>query len=274
MDVASKELALSQLRLVTTAAALVVLLATNEASAWGPKGHCVVARLAQDRLTGVAASRVAALLAADGSTDMASVASWADRPDVKLAPGRPLHTVRMALVSSGYDEARDCPSEKPCVIKAIQNAENTLTDPGATLNQQIVAIKDLIHFVGDIHQPLHTSKIVGLQQVVMDGKTSTLHEVWDIGIIAHQERTCRQLVTLIENSPDPAPIDQKTPEDWAVEGRDIAIREIFSETEPASKTAPATILADDYALRHWPTVESRLKQAGVRLAGVLNSIFR
>lgn len=252
---------------------IVAFTSSTDARAWGPEGHCVVARIAQNNLTKAASRNVAALLLADGSTDMASVASWSDQPDVKAPSDRPMHTVRIEMDTSGYDAARDCSAERPCIVEAIHEAENSLEDPGAPLDYRIVALKDLIHFLGDIHQPLHTAKNIGRQKVILNGRKSMLHQVWDTRIIAEQQLSCRKLAALIEKGDSVHPDVDGTPEDWAIEGRDIAMTEIYSETAPRGKSAAPTTLADDYAGRHWPTVKIRLKQAGLRLAAVLNRIY-
>ncbi|SMF57828.1 S1/P1 Nuclease [Xaviernesmea oryzae] len=263
-----------RMRIGVVVTLIAVLLVSTDAMAWGKKGHCIVARIAEDHLAKATVRRVGALLGADGSKDMASVASWADRPDVKRAPGRPMHTVRIAMDASGYEVARDCRWKRPCIVEAINHAEETLRNQGATLGRQIVALKDLIHFLGDIHQPLHTARNIGRQQVFLNGHKTMLHQVWDTRIIADQRLSCPKLAALLESDRSLQPSTGGAPEDWAVEGRDIAMREIFAETAPRGKSAAPTTLTDDYAGRHWPTVKNRLKQAGLRLAAALNRIYQ
>ncbi len=247
---------------------------STDAFAWGKVGHRAVAEIAQDNLTKNAAAQVSALLASDGAKDMASVAVWSDEPENKTPPGRPMHTVRMDPDGSPYDPSRDCNFDRPCVVKAIEQAEATLSDPASPLDQRIVALKDLIHFVGDIHQPLHTAKNIGRQRVILNGRQLMLHQVWDTSIIAAQNLSYRKLARLLEDDRALQPKTGGSARDWAAEGRDIAMKEIYSETPAAGKSSPSTVLADDYTNRHWKTVETRLKQAGLRLAEVLNRIYR
>ncbi len=252
-------------------AAVFVSLGPSSASAWGRKGHAVVAQIAEDNLTEEAYRHVRALLDADGSKDMASVASWADQKDVKRLPTSPMHTVRMTMDNAPYDEHIDCPDGR-CVVDAIKRDEQILADQTATLDQQIWALKELIHFVGDVHQPLHTVSNIGGQPVKLNGEKTKLHTVWDEFIVESRHMSYRSLARTLESGIIGLRADGG-PEDWAVEGRNIAVNEIYFEVAPAGKHSIAVELPSDYCDRHWPTVKARLQQAGLRLAGILNRVY-
>lgn len=268
----SDESRMKQFQFAALAGLCLLAASAGDAAAWGRKGHGVVAQIAQDHLTPHAADRVAALLRIDGAKDMASVASWADQPEVKKQPGRPMHTVRMTMDDAGYDASIDCP-ENRCVVAAINRAKAILSASNLPGEQQVVALKDLIHFIGDVHQPLHAVANIGGQKVGFHGKPTTLHAVWDKGMIADQKLSYRKLARRLAKTRDLTGAEG-TPEQWAVESRDIAMTEIYSETPARSKRAAQIDLPDDYSARHWPTVERRLQQAGLRLAATLNQIYR
>lgn len=241
------------------------------AMAWGKKGHATIAAIAEARLSPAARSQIQRILAADETDSMASVASWADEPAVKDRPDRPMHTVRMSMDAQPYSDELDC--KMRCAVKGINDAIMVLSNSTSSLESQIVALKDLIHLVGDIHQPLHTVSNIGGQSVIFKGESTTLHTVWDNLIIRSQGKSTKQLAKSLSIDLDLAKIEPSSPAHWAVEGRDIAMAEIYSEIVPTRKSAPATILSDDYAERKWPIVEMRLQQAGVRLAATLDAIY-
>ncbi|RYG94301.1 MAG: hypothetical protein EON58_16560, partial [Alphaproteobacteria bacterium] len=258
-------------RRILTAFALALPLSatvTDDAFAWGRKGHAVIARIAEENLTPDVHRRVLYLLRIDGAKDMASVASWADTQAAKNLPDRPMHTVRMSMNSAPYSEAADC--IKKCVIKGLEQAEAVLADPASSEADQVIALKDVIHFIGDIHQPLHAVENIGGQPVILGGKPSTLHEVWDTLIIRSQETSVRKLAKRLDQTSMLRSDSSGGPPQWAEESRDIAMTQIYSEVPPSTKRSAPTVLNDDYAARHWPIVETRLKQAGLRLAATLN----
>lgn len=261
-------------RTIFTAFALALPLSAtvaDNAFAWGRQGHAVVAQIAENNLTPEARRGVFELLEADGAKNMASVASWADIPEIKKSPDQSMHTVRMSMDTAPYSDVEDC--VKYCVIKGLRTAEEVLLNPSASQADRIVALKEMIHFVGDIHQPLHTIKNIGGQPVIFDGRETTLHHVWDTLIIRDQSISYGTFAKQLQTNDAVQPDLSGGPEQWAVEGRDIAMTEIYSEVPPLHKNSPPVTLPADYAARHWPTVEARLKQAGLRLAASLNRIF-
>jgi hypothetical protein len=135
---------------------LVVLPSTFPAlaSAWGPEGHAVVAELAEMRLTAGAKARVAQLLPPGES--LASIASWADEVRHKLPATAPWHFVDIPAGQT-YLASRDCPvtaasPQGECVIGAIRHFQQVLADSQQAA-QHPDALKWIVHFVGDIHQP-------------------------------------------------------------------------------------------------------------------------
>ena len=142
------------------------------ALAWGFEGHEIVAAIARARLTPAVRAKVDAILAGDADTltapDMLSRATWADawrgaghretaqwhfvdleldHPDLNAACfGRP---AAGALASQG--PAQDC------VVDKIEAFAAELGAPAIAPAERLLALKYLLHFVGDVHQPLHAS---------------------------------------------------------------------------------------------------------------------
>ena len=130
---------------------------------WGPIGHSIVARLAQNQLTNSTDQWIRSLIPWHVNGNLSALASWADSilyPDSNPTGfanwqwSRVLHYLNVPDWTCAYDEQRDCANER-CITGAIKNYTRRLQgefDP----NQLSEALYFLIHFVGDLHQPLHT----------------------------------------------------------------------------------------------------------------------
>jgi hypothetical protein len=150
-------------------AAMVLLLCLSfpaAAFAWGEEGHAIIAEIAQRRLSPQAAATVEKLLGRGHS--LASTASWAD--DFR-GNGTPegtrtanWHFVNIPIEKADYDEKRDCiPNETygDCIVAELDRLKNDLHCTTGKDEGQERALKFAVHFVGDIHQPLHTVKELG-----------------------------------------------------------------------------------------------------------------
>src|SRR5215472_3428935 len=154
------------------AVALTLALTQQFAFAWGDDGHKVVALIAEHYLSPDVRNTVTALLAQDADPltqhDIASEATWADKyrnqhretgnwhfvdieidnPDISSAcagrPPLPLNTV----ASNG---------PPACILDKIQQFSDELAKSGTDPEERLIALKFLLHFVGDLHQPLHSS---------------------------------------------------------------------------------------------------------------------
>lgn len=241
---------------------LMVACSPLHAFAWGREGHKVVALIAESRLTPAARAEVQRLLASEGSSSLADVALWADEIKSVKALRQPSHGVNLPLDSSPYDPKRDC-GHKICVIEAIERLQPTLADKRLPISARMMALKYLVHLVGDIHQPLHATVIASYRTIVFNGVSQRLHKVWDSGIIGAYKRKPNFMALDIEAT-HRRPVHYGTPLMWVLESRDIARDTIFPEV-PAN-----SVLPPDYAIRNWDLVEERLHEAGWRLAMMLN----
>ncbi|NSY19996.1 S1/P1 nuclease [Neorhizobium sp. AL 9.2.2] len=258
------------IKLASVAAVFATLLQASDASAWGARGHSVVAQIAADNLSLEASAMVKKILSFEAKKSMVSVASWADdEAELKRQPSSPMHTIRMRIGTAPYKEEIDC-GDGRCVVAAIKRYAHTLSDPNSNPQDKITALKYLIHFVGDVHQPLHAIKFIGHQRVIFNGKETNLHHVWDQDIIASRDLTYGKLAKYIRQQRRSS-VQAGDPEVWATESRDIG-NTIYAEIPPASPSSPAINLPADYADRNWPVIEERLYQAGIRLAMILNDI--
>ncbi len=139
---------------------LVLAGTAGTAGAWGDEGHRVVARLAEARLTPAARAGVANLL--DPGETLADASLWADKVKYTSRPEtRPWHFVDIPRQMTSYDATRDCSDPNPgdCIVVQTEQARQTLANPGAM--NRADALRFVVHFLGDLHQPLHCATDVG-----------------------------------------------------------------------------------------------------------------
>jgi len=242
------------------------------ALAWGTTGHRVVALIAERHLTPEAREAVSILLESEGQASMVDVALWADKVRSLAIPVQPPHTVRIPLNHKPYDPAATCPKDR-CILGAIEASRETLADREAPIAARMAALKYLVHFIGDLHQPLHASADTGQERVVFEGRKRKLHWVWDVGIIRAQDMSAHTLAGLIDADRRLKVSARGTPVDWALESRDLARDRVFPPL-PAWRVDGVVQLPTTYQLDNWPVVRLRLKQAGLRLAHLLNETLR
>lgn len=253
-----------------------ILAISARAVAWGPDGHQIVAAIAEQRLSDEAKAAVTELL--DGQT-MTEVSSWADRArrQEEYRWTGPMHYANLAPGATKFDMARDCaPAEDGapgCVVSAIEHYRSVLEDDAATHEAKTEALKFLIHFVGDVHQPLHVSferdRGGNSIKVTFLGHESNLHRVWDEQLIESRELPWREYMESLSSK---ITVEQQLawaetdPAVWATESYQLAVSNAYA--------VPADgVLDEAYVSRNIGVVERRLSQGGVRLALVLNEIF-
>jgi len=268
-----------------TAILFLVIAITLPLYAWGPTGHSIVADIAQSRLNPAAARAVRDLL---GGNSLASIASWADDVRRDRDESYNWHFVDIPNGASGFNQQRDCfrPDDRHfgaktdhhnCVVDRIEMFRDILADRNARREDRIDALEFVVHFLGDIHQPLHA---VGEGRGGNDEKVSifgttdcgatgpypcNLHSAWDDALIEHSGRTEPQYVAYLQEFIATNHLEQKaggTPADWANESFQIA-RQIW--LQDGGK------IDESYYRAHERVLDERLALAGLRLAALLNN---
>ncbi|KAK3060461.1 hypothetical protein LTS18_008497 [Coniosporium uncinatum] len=166
-------------------ASTLLLLATPSTFAWGTLGHDTVALIAQNYLVKDAVTFCQDILNDTSDTYLASVATWADSyrytADGKFsAPYHFIDANDSPPSSCNVDFNRDC-GEQGCVVSAISNYTDRVRDPSLSSSEINNALRFIIHFVGDIHQPLHDEALeVGGNDidVTFGGVDTNLHHIW------------------------------------------------------------------------------------------------
>jgi hypothetical protein len=257
---------------------LVALLGpASGASAWGPDGHRIVGEIAWRSLSQDTKHTLRALLDADET--LAEASAWADtkaRRNRRWDHLKPLHYVNVDPDGSALRVSRRC----NCVIGAIEIQRDRLADPAKAQADRAVALRLVAHFVGDVHQPLHVSHLDDRGGTTVDlrfdGRPTTLHKLWDSGLVARELRErgrkrgprWRSWAHSLADSITPGERAQWTassdPRVWAEESLVLARAHTFEPREGAS-------LGDAYFAQTRPVVARRLQQAGVRLAALLEA---
>ncbi|KAF2758085.1 S1/P1 nuclease-like protein [Pseudovirgaria hyperparasitica] len=170
--------------------ALLGFTSIRSVAAWGAFGHEAVAYIAQDFVSSATATFVQNILSDTSTRYMANVATWADsyRSTTAGKWSAPLHfmdAMDSPPGSCGVNFARDCPAEG-CVVSALTNFTNQLMSSSTSAAAKLDAMKFVIHFVGDMHQPLHVENLdVGGNSIAVtyNSASTNLHSVWDSSLI-------------------------------------------------------------------------------------------
>jgi hypothetical protein len=250
--------------------------AIQPALGWGRIGHRVSARLAEARLSPAARAAVRDLL--EPGESLADASTWADEHRRDFPESGPWHYVNVPITESRYD-ARFCP-QGGCVVSKIKDFRLILADRDASRADRQKALRFLTHFVQDMHQPVHVGERSDRGgndlQLQFFGRGSNLHRIWDSGLIEHAYENEEALFQTLETAVGPDLVrlwEQGTVEDWANESFAAAQRAYrVPGTELGLKAGMK--LGREYEELHLPVARMRVHQSGVRLAAILNEIFR
>jgi hypothetical protein len=253
-----------------TAGPLLVLVCglglASGAEAWGPTGHRAVGRVAERHLTPGAKRAVRDLLAPE---QLAYVTTWADeiRSEPSWSKAEAWHWV---TVPDGQTYESSAKNPEGDVLEAISRFERVIADRERPKIERARALKWLSHLIGDVHQPLHVGRgddHGGNDVLVLwFNEPRNLHAVWDSGLIETTGLSFSELAELVDH-PTPAEVAEwqaASPSAWAAESQEL--RNGCYELGDHK-------LSFQYFHDHWPTVQRRLLQAGVRLAGELNRLL-
>jgi hypothetical protein len=260
-------------RLLILFLALWLTSAPSLGLAWGREAHAVIALIAEQYMTGEARARAGNLL--DGSA-IDGVASWADDYRRDHPETGPWHYIDIPLADSTIDMARECPNGD-CVIARTEQFLAVLRDPAADRASKAQALRFVVHFVGDLHQPLHDEddgdKGGNMRHVIFDGRPDNLHWIWDTGLVEHINRNSDALAAELESritAQDRVGWAKGSIEDWVLEGHRLAQTVAYGGL---ANEDPAPI-TPGYAQQADPVVELQSERAGVRLAHLLNDVLR
>ena len=281
-----------------------ILITPTLSFSWGAGGHMMTAQIAFDRLNPRAKAQARKLLAisinptevTQRSKNFINAAHWADdlRPFPEFDSFKALHFIDTPFSDDGTALPTVPPPDIVTALEENVNILKTSTDD----NARAQALRFIIHFVGDIHQPLHCStrvsaampdgdrggNLVRLKVRQPNGtlKTTNLHSYWDGGIgtfpktgpnfappsLSQIPRPVAMIVRTYRDT-DPA-LNLSNPTDfagWAGEShqlaKDVAYKGITNNGTPTTA----------YNRRATNVARKRIAWGGYRLAALLNSIW-
>lgn len=266
--------------------AALAITCSPAAHAWGDKGHRLVALIAESRLTPVARLNIQLLL---GKQSLADIAGYADEYRQAHGDTAPWHYVDIPADATTYDRDRDCPATgghpdevkdspwRDCAADRIPYFISRLRKADISPEDKKLALEMLVHFVGDLHQPLHAIgdsrggndvyvAFLGSQQCG-ERTRCNLHGVWDYGIIDRRSLSEKKYIEKLESEISEHhwdQVSQENPKVWAEQSHQMAV----------AAWVPSNVsLGRDYYDVQQQVVDRQLAVAGIRLARILNSVF-
>jgi hypothetical protein len=301
------------------------LAAASPAWPWGCQGHEIVAYVAYRHLSPAAKAGVQSLIGRPASVihvkrncavtellALANVSSWADDIRAEEPSTAPWHFLDIPRgTRSSTDPARFCPAAG-CVTRAITTQLARLEDTSLSKQQRAEALMYVVHFVGDVHQPLHctTNHDRGGNCVPVDffGErahpdpwsrhgdwTPNLHAVWDSRIIdrALGSHGVERYADALDHefAGKLSAWQRGTPADWAMESHRVADDVVYAKLPVALPVEAGDVARCDqnHISDHWhgfdeqlaqpyydavrPALDEQLAKAGARLAMLLNRVW-
>ena len=251
----------------------VLLYLPSQTRAWGTLGHRIVGEIADKYLTAKARAEILKIL---GTESISAASNWADfiKSDSTYKYLDTWHYVNFEK-NLTYDQLKEVLKNDTTVnaYTQLNFLIKQLKNKGLAKDKKIMYLRLLIHIVGDIHQPLHVSPVgtSGGNDVKVNwfSTPSNLHRVWDSHLIEQQQLSYSEYVKDINHTTlalrktwQSEPMSR-----WFYDSYSIAqdLHNEITEQNPR--------LGYRYNYDHIHTVNNQLLKGGVRLAGVLNSIF-
>ncbi|MCP4698717.1 MAG: S1/P1 nuclease [Gammaproteobacteria bacterium] len=239
--------------------------------AFGAKGHRIVGHIAENHLTPEAQARIKKITKGHY---LAELSTWPDkaRSDPRWKKASPWH-----YISIDDDETFDAFERNPKgdVLKELESLEKELKDPTVKGEKKWQALAFYIHFMGDIHQPLHVGRRDdrGGNNITVEwfGEKMKLHALWDSGLIEQENLGFREYASFLDNASEKQIKKWQAASylDYAKESK--AMRAKIYDFGKQRTSLPS--LGYQYSFENIDDLNQRLLQAGLRLAGKLNEIF-
>lgn len=268
---------------------LIFFFLSTNAFPWGSVGHETVAYIAEQNISPATLEKLKPLLA--GET-LEEISTWADQYKQNHHATSGWHYIDLPIRES--ITVKDLPRfysvkghEDNNVISQIEKEINELKDSQTSFKDKQQDLKFLVHFIGDLHMPLHCSndndKGGNDKQVMFfspdskeaRGHRTNLHSLWDNLIEIKAKEDPVQLGNQLDKairSTDKQKWDSGTIEDWAFETYLVTKKVIYPGFSPGPSTV-VIALSKDYYSRRRPYVDEQLEKAGIRLAYILQDIF-
>jgi hypothetical protein len=246
-----------------------------KAMCWGQLGHRIVAEIADSYLTAKAKIEIKKIL---GNESIAMVSNWGDfiKSDSTFKYLDTWHYINFEK-NLTYNQLKEVLKKDTGKVNdaysAIVFLTKELKKKSLTLQKKRTYLKLLIHFVGDIHQPLHVSPVgsTGGNDIKVQwfGQPSNLHRIWDSDLIEQQQLSYTEYATYLNHTTaaQRKKLQSEPISKWLYDSYVIA-QDLHNEITEANPR-----LGYRYNYDHIKTLEEQMLKGGVHLAGLLNEIF-
>lgn len=236
---------------------------------WSKTGHRVIGDIAQQHLTSKARKAIVKILKGQS---LASVSNFADeiKADRSFSKFSAWHFVNYPPDKKYHEVA---PNEDGDLMIGIQTCIDIIKDATSTAADKEFYLKMLVHLVGDLHQPMHVGRLEDKGgndiQLQWFGKGTNLHRLWDTNMVDDHGMSYTELSNSLPqlSKQQKLSVQQGDMYDWMEESRNIA-NELYDSVAVGDK------LGYQYGYKYWSTVEVQLQKGGLRLAKVLNELFK
>lgn len=248
---------------------MAALMVVPNAFGWGQKGHDVVAYVAEQNLSRKVARKVTKAL--EGHS-LVYYANWMDNASHTPEYAH-TSTWHYANVDEGYTYQTMPKNEKGDVVVAVNDLIAQLKSGELTAEQENIALRMLIHLVGDLHCPMHAGHKLdlggNLVEVLYFGKPSKLHSIWDSALVesAHNwgYTEWQREIDRLPRSKD-RELQQGSVEEWFTETVELC-HGIYKDLPEGTK------VSYDEVAKYAPLIEQQLLKGGLRLAKILEEIY-
>lgn len=237
---------------------------------WGGYGHRVIAAIAEWCLRSETQSKIIAIVGESNSLE--SVSNWASDMEREKRKTSKWHYIYLPKNRDDYIPERDCP-RGGCLISSIEDFAEVLANDSAPLEKREEALKYVVHFIGDLHQPFHCGYREDSggydTKVIFARRKTNLHKVWDTDLLARDQMKFEDYVQKLFKRASPDDIkkmQESTILEWMSESRSILRNHAY--TYPSSG-----ILDFAYQDHSLGIIDNQLLKAGVRLAGFLDAVL-
>lgn len=278
------------------------LLLPMTCTAWGREGHTITGRVAQHFISEKTLDYLKyTLFPPYNDGDLGRIATWADEIKGRRGYNRKISSLHYVdpkdspPTECSYIPLRDCPTGW-CLPQALRNVtlslqgnigsylfskndkllpEWTFSEPDTPRKlgglEETVAIQLLVHFMGDIHQPLHICGIArGGNDISLrfDGHSTNMHALWDHGLLSKRilefESLDSYISFLINLDID---VPDLSPDEIAKETNLLNCDIVWKNTVRHGRRIELPL---DYYKNSVSFLDIQLKRAGVRMASILD----
>jgi hypothetical protein len=250
--------------------AILIGFLTVEASNpnWGATGHRTIGKIADANLKGKTKRKISEIL--DGQS-LALVSTFGDdiKSDRRYNEFYTWHYVNMPFDVNYQDSEKNPEGD---LVTAIEKCKAVILDDSASKEDKAFYLKLLVHFIGDLHQPMHVGrkedKGGNTIQVQWFGSGTNLHSVWDSKMIDSFDMSYTELASNTSeiSKEQVAELQKGTIVDW-VNDTHIYAKKVYGSAETGEN------LRYDYMYQYFSLTQSQLQKGGIRLAKILNELF-